>query len=85
MHVQDISRADEWVVARHALVEELTRLRSQLYADPCALPWLHDAPDDPFEAGDDMPLALLFGAPEDSTAGWGNLFDRLDGYLRTLN
>jgi hypothetical protein len=84
MHVQHISGADEWVAARRAVIEELTRLRSQLYADPGALPWLGTMPDDACETAL-MSFALLFGAPEHSAPAWSNLFDRLDGYLHTLN
>jgi hypothetical protein len=78
MQIQNISRAEEWVVARRALVEELTRLRSQLYADPCALPRRHEAPDDGVETAD-LPLALLSGASDHAARGWTRLLDRLEG------
>ena len=83
MHAHDINRADEWVAARRTLLEDLTRLRAQLYADPCELPWLAE----PVLAGvaAEMPPWLLLGSPEESAAAWSGLFDQLDGYLRTLH
>jgi predicted dithiol-disulfide oxidoreductase (DUF899 family) len=84
MHVHDIARADEWMLARRALVEDLTRLRAQLYSDPCELPWLVE-PALAFEAATGIPLAVLFGTSEESTRVWSSLFDQLEGYLRTLN
>jgi predicted dithiol-disulfide oxidoreductase (DUF899 family) len=82
MHIHETVRADEWVVARQALVEDLTRLRHQLYADPCDLPWVRATPAFAF---DGLALAALFGTPEQSAQAWSGMFDKLEGYLRTLN
>ena len=82
MNIHEIVRAEEWVMARQALVEDLTRLRHQLYADPCDLPWVRAASAFAF---DGATLAALFGGPEQSAQAWSGMFDRLEGYLRTVN
>ena len=83
MHIHEIVRGEEWVVARQALVEELTRLRDQLYADPCDVPWVRAAS---FACNTSNGfLDGLFGGPEHSAHGWSALFDKLEGYLRAMN
>jgi predicted dithiol-disulfide oxidoreductase (DUF899 family) len=84
MHCQDVVRAEDWVVARRALLEDLARLRHQLYADPRDLPWVGGGQTIARRATNGMPLAL-FGAPEQAAEAWSTLFDNLEGYLRTLN
>jgi hypothetical protein len=83
MHAHDINRTDDWVGARRTLLQDLTRLRTQLYADPSELPWLVEPALPNLAAG--LPLRLLFASPEESAAAWSGLFDRLDGYLHTLH
>jgi hypothetical protein len=85
----DIHRAvcpEEWVVARKALVDELTRLRDRLYADPCELPWVRGERTLAFGAANDMvPFAGLFAGLERASDSWTGLFDKLERYLQAIN
>jgi predicted dithiol-disulfide oxidoreductase (DUF899 family) len=71
-----IASPEEWVVARKALVSELTRLRDQFGAGGFDLPWAA------FNAPNEMEaLAGLFAGRGRRAFGLTDLLDKLERYL----
>ena len=69
MDIQKIVCAQEWVVARKALVQELNRLRDQFASDP----WMPN-----------QPLVPLLAASGEDGFGWAACLSRLDSFLADL-
>jgi hypothetical protein len=69
MDMQKIVCADEWMLARKALLQELSRLRDQFASDI----WVPNQPLVP----------LLAGAGEDGF-GWSGCLNRLETFLAEL-
>jgi hypothetical protein len=69
MYIQKIVCAQEWIVARKALVQELNRLRDQFDSDL----WVPN-----------QPLVPLLASSGEDGFGWAASLNRLDSFLADM-